>query len=174
MLLTKKIYCHWYCHWYWQDKHIGIAIAIDTDMEKTLPLLLPLILIWKKHCHCYWHWYCDMEKIAIDIAIDIVTGKILLLILSLVLLIPQPLLLLLPLEIWRPDNCYCYCSKNFAIAHVCYRHIKLGLISKLSMSLFSWHPPKSLRSFFHFDCLSRPVGCFPSFPLLSRGLLIAK
>ena len=89
-------------------------------MEKTLPLLLPLILIWKKHCHCYWHWYCDMEKIAIDIAIDIVTGKILLLILSLVLLIPQPLLLLLPLEIWRPDNCYCYCSKNFAIAHVCY------------------------------------------------------
>ena len=25
------------------------------------------------------------------------------------------------------------------------------------MSLFSWHPPKSLRSFFHFDCLSRPV-----------------
>jgi hypothetical protein len=40
-----------------------------------------------------------MEKIAIDIAIDIVTGKILLLILSLVLLIPQPLLLLLPLEI---------------------------------------------------------------------------
>ena len=118
LLLTKKIYCHWYCHWYWQDKHIGIAIAIDTDMEKTLPLLLPLILIWKKHCHCYWHWYCDMEKIAIDIAIDIVTGKILLLILSLVLLIPQPLLLLLPLEIWRPDNCYCYCSKNFAIAHV--------------------------------------------------------
>ena len=111
--------CYWYCHWYLQDKHIGIAIAIDTDMEKTLPLLLPLILIWKKHCHCYWHWYCDMEKIAIDIAIDIVTGKILLLILSLVLLIPQPLLLLLPLDIWRPDNCYGYCSKNFAIAHVC-------------------------------------------------------
>ena len=39
------------------------------------------------------------------------------------------------------------------------RPIKWGLISKLSMSLFSWHPPKSLRSFFHFDCLSRPVLC---------------
>ena len=37
------------------------------------------------------------------------------------------------------------------------RPIKWGLISKLSMSLFSWHPPKSLRSFFHFDSLSRPV-----------------
>ena len=59
-----------------------------------------------------------MEKIAIDIAIDIVTGKTLILILPLVLLIPQPLLLLLPLEILRPDNCYCYCSKDFAIAHV--------------------------------------------------------
>ena len=37
------------------------------------------------------------------------------------------------------------------------RHIKWGLISKLSMNLFSWHPPKSWRSFFHFDSLSRPV-----------------
>ena len=125
------------CHCCWPKKYIAIGIAIDIGRINTLALLLPLILIWKKHCHCYWHWYCDMEKIAIDIAIDIVTGKILLLILSLVLLIPQPLLLLLPLEIWRPDNCYCYCSKNFAIAHVCkvlirgrreYRH-RLGTVN---------------------------------------------
>ena len=36
-------------------------------------------------------------------------------------------------------------------------HIKWGLILKLSMSLFTWHSPKSLRIFFHFESLSRPV-----------------
>ena len=36
-------------------------------------------------------------------------------------------------------------------------HIKWGLILKLSMSLFTWHSPKSLRIFFHFQSLSRPV-----------------
>ena len=37
------------------------------------------------------------------------------------------------------------------------RHIKWGLILKLSMRLFSWHSPKSLRIFFHFESLSRSV-----------------
>ena len=37
------------------------------------------------------------------------------------------------------------------------RHIKWGLILKLSMRLFSWHLPKSLRIFFHFESLSRSV-----------------
>ena len=40
------------------------------------------------------------------------------------------------------------------------RHIKWGLISKLSMSLFSKHPTKSLRSFFsHFESLNRYSQC---------------
>ena len=37
------------------------------------------------------------------------------------------------------------------------RHIKWGLILKLSMRLFSRHSPKSLRRFFHFESLSRSV-----------------
>ena len=37
------------------------------------------------------------------------------------------------------------------------RHIKWGLILKLSMRLLSWHSPKSLRISFHFEFLSRPV-----------------
>ena len=53
------------------------------------------------------------------------------------------------------------------------RPIKWGLISKLSMSLFSWHPPKSLRSFFHFDCLSCPVPnkrAVEKMPLKNKGV----
>ena len=50
------------------------------------------------------------------------------------------------------------------------RHIKWGLILKLSMSLFSWHPPKSLRIFFHFESPSRPVVVFITFPLLTKEL----
>ena len=35
--------------------------------------------------------------------------------------------------------------------------IKWGLILKLSMSLFTWHSPKSFRIFFYFKSLSCPV-----------------
>ena len=39
-----------------------------------------------------------------------------------------------------------------------------GLILKLSMRLFSWHSPKSLRIFFHFVSLSRPLFSFNLYP----------
>ena len=38
------------------------------------------------------------------------------------------------------------------------RHIKLGLISKLSIGLFPGYPPTSLRFLFHFVSHCRAVG----------------
>ena len=44
-------------------------------MEKTLPLLLTLILWHGKNCYWYCHWYCDRKNIAIDIVIGIVDSS---------------------------------------------------------------------------------------------------